>query len=262
MATCSSCNAKLNPDKLRCLNCGVMNTSEMFDVRDDASIALADVVSADEDRLETGPWDICFGQSTKTGQAGIVKTSVTLIGGSPGAGKSTITLQICDAVGAQKLECIYIATEEALPEIKMRADRLGLKHQEFIRMVSGLSGVNLVQVVNSRPTQPSLVIIDSLNNMVGEDHELQLEVCKRAKEFAVKLACPFFLVTHVTKDEVIAGRNSIQHAVDTTMTFFPDEDGIRILNVLKNRFGRAFVETEFEMTENGLEYLEPEDSEE
>jgi len=217
------------------------------------SVALSDVISAEHDRVKTGPWDMCFGGEDNN--FGIVRTSATLIGGSPGAGKSTLVLAIAAQADG---EVIYVAAEEALPEIKSRANRLGIKNQKNIRMVSALSGANIVAVVESRPVKPKMVIIDSLQGLVGEDDALQLEVCKRSKEFAVSLGCPFIIISHVTKSDVIAGRLTLQHAVDTTMTFFPmaeleiDEEPVRLLDVMKNRFGAARAKCYFQMTSEGL----------
>ena len=261
MNNCYRCGEELKPNRLRCLSCGAFNVSgDGIEGAEgsDKSIALCDVVSAEHDRVATGPWDICFGGEGNN--YGIVRTSVSLLGGSPGAGKSTLVLQIANQADG---EVIYIAAEEALPEIKSRADRLNLEHQKNIRMVSALSGASLNQVIESRPTKPKMIIIDSLQGLVGEDDASQLEICKLSKVYAVRLSCPFLVISHVTKADVLAGRLTLQHAVDTTMTFFPvpemlGENGepLRMLDVMKNRFGAARVKCFFEMTGNGLEYTE------
>ena len=264
MSSCYRCGNELKKDRLKCVECGAFNVFEGgVQEGQDISVALSDVKSAEHDRVSTGPWDVCFGGEGSN--CGIVRTSATLIGGSPGAGKSTLVLAIANQADG---EAIYVAAEEALPEIKSRADRLGITNQSNIRMVSALSGANLVQVIESRPVKPKMVIVDSLQGLVGEDDSLQLEVCKRSKEFAVKLACPFLLISHVTKSDVIAGRLTLQHAVDTTMTFFPDQElqsengePLRVLDVMKNRFGAARVKSYFEMTGHGLEYVELDEDE-
>jgi DNA repair protein RadA/Sms len=209
--------------------------------------------------MYTGAWDECFGfpSDPSKKEPGIVRTSASLIGGAPGAGKSTLVLQIANAVAGRYGEVIYLMAEEALPEVKMRADRLQLTNVRPIRMVNALSGnVSLRDVVNARVKnaghRPYLVLVDSLQSLVGSDDALQLEVCKACKEFATSLHAPFIIVSHVTKEEVIAGKLALQHQVDTTMTFFADDMGIRVLHVEKNRFGRAHVEKEFLMTEKGL----------
>ena len=255
MSSCPTCGTDVKSDRLRCPGCGAINLTEGAPISDE-SVALCDVVSAEHDRVQTGPWDICFGGESKN--LGIVRTSATLLGGSPGAGKSTLVLQIANQADG---EVIYLAAEESLPEIKSRADRLGITHQKNIRMVSALSGANLAAVIESRPVKPKMAIIDSLQGLVGEDDALQLEICKRAKQFAVALGCPFLIISHVTKSDVLAGRLTLQHAVDTTMTFFPDveltEDNepLRCLDVMKNRFGAAHVKCYFRMTKNGLVYV-------
>lgn len=255
MTDCATCGTEVKADRLRCSGCGAINLTEKGQVSDE-SIPLCDVVSAEHDRVQTGPWDHCFGGEGEN--LGIVRTSVTLLGGAPGAGKSTLVLQIANQADG---EVIYLAAEEALSEIKARADRLGITHQQNIRMVSALSGASLPAVIESRPTKPKMAIVDSLQGLVGEDDALQLEVCRRSKEFAVKLSCPFLVISHVTKADVLAGRLTLQHAVDTTMTFFPDieiedeAEPLRVLNVMKNRFGAANVKAYFRMGKRGLDYL-------
>lgn len=263
MSSCSGCGEQVKEHLLKCPGCGTINAVDHS--RDDNSIALCDVVSAEHDRVQTGPWDLCFGGEEDN--YGIVRTSATLLGGSPGAGKSTLVLQIANQADG---EVIYLAAEEALPEIKARADRLNIKNQRNIRMVSAMAGnVSLTAVIEGRPNKPKMVIIDSLNGLVGEDDALQLEVCKLSKQYATRYSCPFLIISHVTKSDAIAGRLSLQHAVDTTLTFFPDpslvEDGeepIRVLEVMKNRFGKAGTKCYFDMTEHGLVYIDPSEREE
>lgn len=263
MSSCYRCGSEVKPNRLKCTDCGAINLLEGSQElnTDNQCVPLSKVVSAEHDRVQTGPWDKCFGGGE--GKYGIVRTSATLLGGPPGAGKSTLVLAIAAQADG---EVIYLAAEEALPEIKSRADRLGLENQDNILMIPALSGANLVEVIQSRPNKPKMIIIDSLQGLVGEDDALQLEVCKLSKEFAVNLGSPFLIISHVTKSDVLAGRLTLQHKVDTTMTFFADEElliegndePVRVLDVMKNRFGAARVKTYFSMTKRGLVAIDEE----
>jgi len=183
---------------------------------------------------------------------GVVNTSVTLIGGDRGAGKSTLMNQLLDEISISLgRESLYIACEEAREEIKLRADRLKLQNSHLVRIVEALSGAsNIADLISIR--KPCAVALDSLRGMVGDDKNDSIEVCKRCKVLAVENHCPIFILQHVTKDEQIAGSNDDQHEVDTVMTFFPEHGDVRLLEVQKNRFGRAFIGQRFLMTPTGL----------
>lgn len=244
MANCNRCHHKMPKGKAKCPSCLYWNVAA-----DDRNVGgvtmLADVKPAATERLVTGPWDYCWG-------GGIVRTSTTLIGGSPGAGKSTLLLQIADAVaGVEVNPALYIASEEALAEIKDRADRLEIVNQAKIRMVPALAGgMNIAEILES--TAPSMIILDSLQGFAGDDEGTAVEICSIMKRFSTKLKAPTVIISHVTKDLGIAGLMTLQHAVDTLFTFFAEEDGTRVLNVLKNRNGRAFIDTSYDMTAKGL----------
>lgn len=245
---------------MRCGACGFWESAPLSTSHDDYSVMwLSDVKAADDDRLVTGPWDKVWG-------GGMVKTSVTLLGGAPGAGKSTLLLQIVEACGVHwndpKNAPLYIAAEEAISEIRLRANRLKLPLRKSsadaigkktdVAMVPALNGASVGAILERM--QPCLIIIDSLQGLVGKDDEAQEKVCKIAKEHSVRLQAPTIIISHVTKDEVLSGQNTLQHAVDVTMLLYPSSDS-RVLMATKNRFGPAFKEVAFEMTEEGLVYL-------
>lgn len=254
---CVRCEAQIPNGKLQCPICKLWNFGNVSSgTEHDETTTLDKVKPAGKDRMKTGPWDDLWGSTKIDNQLlyGIVRTSVTLIAGSPGAGKSTLMLQMCDQMAEREAdgEALYIATEEADEEIKERADRLIVRNQSRIRMVPAMSGAvkDMNALLENR--KPKLILLDSLAGLAGEDDAMQIQVCKVLKDYAVRLRAPVIVITHVTKDDAIAGVMTLQHAVDTVMTFFPDEDGIRTLEVQKNRNGRAFISREFEMTEKGL----------
>lgn len=225
-----------------------------------SGVLLSDVKSADVDRIQTGPWDEMWGTNYKDGKSGIVRTSVSLIGGSPGAGKSTLLLMMADAAAvATGKESAYIATEEPLEQIKARADRLGLENQGKIRMVSTVTGESDLP----DPGKCGFIILDSVNGMAGEDMRQAVSVAKMLKRMVEKGKCPAIAISHINKRGDIAGLESLQHEVDTTMTFFPTEENLgvespRQLVVEKNRNGQAYKKMIFAMTEKGLVAMEEE----
>jgi DNA repair protein RadA/Sms len=271
---CSLCDEDLKPNMMRCENCGKWNIHEENDIpitilegeAADGSITLDQVRSEDAHRIKSGPWDHMWGITkslNKPEEAGIVQTSTTLIAGEPGAGKTTLLLQICSNVASNLKnsdEVLYIAAEQSLPEIKLTADRLKLKAGHRIRMIPAMGGTaNIAAILRHR--KPKLVVLDSLQGLCGQNESLQLEVCDIVKKYAVELKAPIIIVSQVTKDGQMAGLMMLQHHVDTTMTLFSDEEGIRIQEVTKNRFGRAFINQEYTLTEKGLEIYIREDEE-
>lgn len=266
MQTCAKCAKKYPDNRFKCPHCLAWNgpgggASIAVDGRGDGSILLSEVKSSSIDRIQTGPWDECFGTDYATGRSGICRSSVTLLAGSPGAGKSTLLLQIADAVaGSLDGEVLYLASEEPLPQIKARADRLGLVNCGKIRMLSVMTGEGNVEqllVVH----KPVFLILDSLNGMAGNDMPRTIVVAKIIKTFCMTYAIAAIVTSHVNKSGEIAGLEGLQHEVDATLTFFPDdeipvpdsEEKVRILEVEKNRNGRAFISQTFAMTEKGLE---------
>lgn len=270
---CNLCHDEIPAGKIKCLSCGAINIGGMTQTPianfNDGSVLLSDVVSADEKRLDVGPFNRIFGgailnpEEVENGEPeingpGLVQDSVILIAGTPGAGKSTFTLHLSDFV-IEKLggEALIIASEESLPQIKSRAVRIKIKNIGKIRMVGAMTGgVDLGAILVTR--KPKITIIDSLAGLVGEDDAASVEICDIAKQYAEKLHCPIIITQHVTKGEEVAGVNTLQHKVDTVMIFRPyTEDGdLRELEVdPKNRFGRAFIKMYMLMSEKGLEPL-------
>lgn len=273
---CPRCTTPLKPGKNRCSDCGFWCWAEtagsIGNAADtpDGSVLLEDIVSADADRMITGPWDICFGRietENDDGSAGIVRGSTNLIGGSPGAGKSTLFLQICmGVIQNYQMPVLYLSAEEQLPQIKARADRMKIAANRLLRFVDLRKGTASLGTILNR-YKFGLLILDSVKAL-AESEEGAIEICKIIKEFATQQHAPALLSQHVSKEGAIAGLMALQHEVDGTYTFFPDTDRIdqesgeapRILETQKNRNGRAFVSCEFEMTKHGLVLVEePED---
>lgn len=268
MALCRRCESKIAPGKSRCSDCGLWQWDDGAVTEEgDGSILLEDIISSNVDRMQTGPWDKCFGfaenEDGTDGPAGIVRGSANLIGGSPGAGKSTLFLQIAaGCVANYGLPVLYLSAEEQLPQIKARAERMHVRSKRMIRFIDLRKGsANLGAVLAKY--QFGLLILDSVK-AVAESEEGAIEVCKVVKEFATIQHAPALLSQHVNKGNEIAGLMGLQHEVDGTYTFFPDEtridpdngEAIRVLETLKNRNGRAFISADFEMTKFGLRFME------
>jgi len=274
--TCKQCGHKFDTSKAMCTSCGFWNTPSGDDGKDQ-TILLSEVSETPITKIVTGPWDKCFSDSSSGG--GIATTSVTLIGGAPGAGKSTLSLQLADKISARmQREILYVGAEESVNEIKNRAMRLKLESMSLMRMHPMGSNAELGDILLNR--RPCAIILDSLPGLVS-DPEMAVELCKRFKSYAVELDSPVIIIDHITKQDDFAGLMQLQHAVDTTLSLFPTpdysmcrceikcEDGkhfIRELSTIKNRYGPANVMMDLEMSAKGLivglgAYIETDDDE-
>lgn len=250
---CSKCKFEIPEGKLRCPQCKEFHITGHS--VSDGSVLLADVVSSDIDRLQTGPWDEVFGTNFKTGVKGVARSSVNLLGGAPGCGKSTLVLQAADMVCTQvQGEALYLAGEEPTDQIKARADRLDIKWQGRIRMVPCMTGeANVEDIIVQY--EPTILLVDSVSAMAGDDMAMQVKICMVIKNFCSKYRIPAIVLSHINKSGEIAGLEALQHATDSVISFFPDGDGQeapRVLHVEKNRNGLAFITYSLSMTEKGL----------
>jgi DNA repair protein RadA/Sms len=267
---CTRCLSKFSDDKARCPKCGKFFLDKP---RENAKSMVKRLSEADDialERLYSGPWDLCFGPANGREKNGVARTSVTLIGGKNGAGKSTLALQICDEVcggGKTKGDVLYICSEEDTDEVKYRAKRLGCKNLYNICGVSTLTSSEALSSLESiiSDLKPRATVLDSLPGLTGKDQDAAVELCKLLKVYSVRYKQPSIIIDHITKSDDFAGKEELQHVVDATMTLFPTDENpdIRMLETLKNRFGRAFVSVYLEMTETGLVYVEsPKEEEE
>ncbi len=261
MRTCEACGEAFDQDKIQCPSCRHWHPDKAYDEGTDGTILLSDAAIPPMRRIRTGPWDPCFGVETdESGKQhiGIVSTSVTLLGGAPGAGKSTLGLQISDAIAfATGREVLYIATEEATGQIRARANRLKLNASK-IRLVPIGVDADLAEVMKNR--KPAAFIVDSLSKMYPDPKDA-VEFCQRIKSFCINLDAPAIVIDHVTKEEEFAGLMGLQHEVDATLLFTVYEDGVRELKTSKTRNGPCDTIL-FNMTEKGLVLRNPEEDEE
>ncbi len=211
---------------------------------------LRDIGSAQEHRisLNNGEVDRLLG-------GGLVEGSLVLIGGEPGIGKSTLSLQI--PLGCKGLRTLYVSGEESPRQVKMRAERLGGDMDNCLI----LSETRMETILEAaRAEKPGLVIVDSVQTMYSENIDSSAGSVSQIKEvasmllyFAKSTGIPVILIGHITKDGYIAGPKILEHIVDVVLQFEGDDKGpYRLLRSIKNRFGSTSELAVFEMTGKGL----------
>ena len=186
---------------------------------------------------------------------GIVPGSLVLMGGEPGIGKSTLSLQL--PLYCPRLKTLYVSGEESMRQVKMRADRLGGDASNcYIYSETRLESI----LDEARSLQPQLMVVDSVQTMFTEEVESSPGSVSQIKEvaagllrFAKESGIPVILIGHITKDGYIAGPKILEHIVDVVLQFEGENRGpYRILRSIKNRFGSTSELSVFEMTGTGL----------
>lgn len=217
---------------------------------------LSQIIMKEDDRLSTG-----IGELDRVLGGGIVAGSLTLVGGDPGIGKSTLLLQMCRLLAADGKKVLYISGEESLKQIKMRASRIGQFNDNLLLLCE----TNLDVVENAIKTHtPQVVIIDSIQTMYNENVSAAPGSVSQVREstglllqLAKGLGVSIFIVGHVTKEGTVAGPRVLEHMVDTVLYFEGDRyASYRILRGVKNRFGSTNEIGVFEMREEGLIQVE------
>ncbi len=189
---------------------------------------------------------------------GFVPGSVILLGGEPGVGKSTLLIQACAKLAANGKRVAYISGEEAVAQVRMRAERLGLAGAP-VELAAATGVEDIVASLEAGPPF-TLVVIDSIQTMWTQTIEAApgtVSQVRGAAQFLIRYAknsdAAVILVGHVTKDGQIAGPRVVEHMVDAVMSFDGDAGHhFRILRALKNRFGPTDEIGVFEMTGRGL----------
>lgn len=216
---------------------------------------LSDIKLARKSRLSTGIAEldrVLGGPSTGSGQAGLVAGSVILVAGEPGIGKSTLLLQLAAKTGG-----LYVSGEESPQQIKIRADRLGIKSEKLLFLAETNADVIVEQLCIERY---GLAVVDSIQTLSTEDLSGMAGSVGQVRECASRLLkvakskdIPLFLVGHVTKEGAIAGPKVLEHLVDTVIYLEGERFGAaRLLRATKNRFGATDEVGVFEMTDKGM----------
>lgn len=213
---------------------------------------LSEIAIQEDDKMLTG-----IGELDRVLGGGIVQGSLTLVGGDPGIGKSTLLLQVCRNLAEKGHTVLYISGEESGVQIKMRADRIGTFTQKMLLLCE--TNLDIISEV-IKQKKPEVVIIDSIQTMYNESVTAAPGSVSQVREstgillqLAKGLGVSVFIVGHVTKEGTVAGPRVLEHMVDTVLYFEGDRHAsYRILRGVKNRFGSTNEIGVFEMREQGL----------
>ncbi|MFK7804020.1 MAG: DNA repair protein RadA [Anaerolineae bacterium] len=217
-----------------------------------APVRLADVEKENFQRMK-----LPIGELSRVLGGGIVPSSLVLLGGDPGIGKSTLLLQVAAMVAQDHGRVLYISGEESTQQIRMRADRMSVTADDLFLVTETRLTAILAHIENEKPT---LVIVDSiqttwtdeLKSAAGSVSQVR-ECATRLQEVAKNSAVTIFLVGHVTKEGTIAGPRVLEHIVDTVLQLQGDMfHRYRLLRSIKNRFGATSEVGVFEMLATGL----------
>jgi len=213
---------------------------------------LSEISLEEEDRITTRMEEL-----DRVLGGGLVAGSLTLVGGDPGIGKSTLLLQVCRNFASDGREVLYVSGEESLKQIKLRAGRIG----EFNGHLKLLCETSLSSIEETiRRTRPGIVVVDSIQTMYQEEISSAPGSVSQVREatsvflqLAKGLNISIFIVGHVTKEGTVAGPRVLEHMVDTVLYFEGDRHAsYRILRGVKNRFGSTNEIGVFEMASEGL----------
>jgi len=253
MIECARCGYPILTGGLQCPSCRAWNTGGPSLVSAPPPLVrLGDASVIPPERYQTGFWDRSFG-------GGIVRTSTILLGGAPGAGKSTLCQSLCDVLSVRTgRDSLYIAAEQSDGEIRTNAERIGvqaLNAMIVFRAMNYVATADLPFVLSQtiREIAPVAVIVDSLPELCAENVNLEKRLLKSLKLDAVAMLCPVIILAHVTKEKDIAGIMKHQHTVDGVAIIDHNEKSdLRTLRMKKHRFGGTGVKTVFAMGEHGL----------
>ncbi len=264
---CQDCGASHSKWAGQCDGCGAWNTLSEEQTTDSAPKGLSGgkgrkINFVGLQGSETRPPRLPSGiaEFDRVCGGGLVSGSALLVGGDPGIGKSTLLLQVTAALAKStgKARCIYISGEEAVDQVRMRADRLGLGDAP-VNLASATSVRDIIASLDDA-NPPHVVVADSIQTLYVDNLDSApgtvAQVRTSAQELirlAKRRGFALFLVGHVTKEGNIAGPKILEHMVDTVL-YFEGERGhqFRILRTVKNRFGPADEIGVFEMMDTGL----------
>ena len=262
---CTACGNETPKWQGKCPACGAWNTLEEHIERPITSgrsksvpagaskspKRLSQVDSGDELRFSTG-----MGELDRVLGGGAVEGSLVLVGGAPGIGKSTLLLQICNALCAQR-SVLYVSGEESERQLKLRAQRLGVAPDNLYILAE-----NRLEDIQSscEETKPDVLIVDSIQTMFCEENESSPGSVSQVKDCTMRLmqlsknaGITVFVVGHINKDGNIAGPKVLEHMVDCVLYFEGDPNtSYRLLRAAKNRFGSTNEIGVFEMLDTGL----------
>ena len=284
---CSDCGQESAKWIGKCPSCGHWNTFKEIRISSDTGqtaaysaaktirnssaspvnrpLLLREITSKNEPRI-----DMCDSELNRVLGGGLVPGSMVLLGGEPGIGKSTLTLQTILRINNKRI--LYISGEESAHQLKMRADRIGkANHSDTVNLpgdtdsshenVNILCETSLENIFNCiKECLPEIIVIDSIQTICTEEVDSSPGSISQVREcassllrFAKSSGVPIILIGHITKEGSLAGPKILEHIVDTVIQFEGDQHHVyRILRSIKNRFGSTSELGIYEMQQNGL----------
>ncbi len=260
---CQNCGASSPRWIGKCPSCGEWNTFvEEIVVKENkkhkhgataaeaSPVTFDEIGTIDEHRIAIGLEEV-----DRVLGGGIVRGAVSLLGGDPGIGKSTMMMQIAARL---QVPVLYVTGEESLKQIKLRVERLQLNNLKHIVLYAETNLESIGNIIQK--VQPGLVVFDSIQTMYCPELESAPGSVSQVREstaYIIRIAktneIPMFLIGHMTKDGMIAGPRVIEHMVDTVLQFEGEQHyAYRILRSMKNRFGSTNEIGIFEMSDIGL----------
>ncbi len=260
---CTECGFEAPKWMGKCPSCGAWNTftEEVVSRGDDKGIASQHASEARVQRIDEieevvhKRIRLSSEETNRVLGGGMVQGSMILLGGEPGIGKSTLTLQV--ALNSEGLKTLYVSGEESPQQIKMRAARIGGGNDScYIYGETVLE--NIVAQIDA--LHPDLVVIDSIQTIYSQTIDSSAGSVSQIRECAAVLlkyakttGTSIIVIGHITKDGTIAGPKILEHIVDVVLQFEGDNNNVyRILRGIKNRFGATFEIGVFEMRGEGL----------
>jgi DNA repair protein RadA/Sms len=255
MAQCRYCGSALSKDpaKITCPACKQPNLPGAGFSTKPETVLMSEVkkLPVKEKRYDVGIFNEIFG-------GGFAKTCEVIIGGPPGAGKTTMFLMLCEMIllqieekvdedgkstGKKTSEVLYIANEQIEQELEDYGERLGLTQKHRIRIYDAMGGLQRPLADIMSEFKPKLLILDSLTKCIGEDVALGVRIVENIKELTCAYKCPSLIVNQVNKEGEHAGVMKVPHAADLILSLDLDEKtGQRLLFSTKNRMGPAPLE--------------------
>ncbi len=260
---CTECGNETPKWQGKCPACGAWNTiTEHIEKPSAPGVVASAAASKSAQRITDVDTNADIRFSTGVGEldrvlgGGAVVGSLVLVGGAPGIGKSTLLLQICNSLCAQR-KVLYVSGEESESQLKLRAQRIGVTSEELYI----LSETNLAAVFETVDTlEPDIVIVDSIQTLYQEGNDSSPGSVSQVKDCTISLmhlsksrGITVFVVGHINKDGAIAGPKVLEHMVDCVLYFEGSQNSAyRLLRAAKNRFGSTNEIGVFEMRDKGL----------
>lgn len=263
---CTNCGNETPRWQGKCPACGAWNTIEEHIEKPSAGSVktkaapvgqskrpqrLQEISSEGENRFSTG-----MGELDRVLGGGAVAGSLVLVSGAPGIGKSTLLLQICNSLCADR-SVLYVSGEESERQLKLRAERLGVAPESlFVLSETRLSDI----LEAAAETKPDILIVDSIQTLYNEENDSSPGSVSQVKDCTMSMmqlsksnGITVFVVGHINKDGNIAGPKVLEHMVDCVLYFEGDPNSsYRLLRAAKNRFGSTNEIGVFEMRDSGL----------